>query len=204
MPVDIVEDWVRHDVEDVVVQTVDTALAHWMGYDQAGMCVHARTRATALALEHDGDVYSCDHFVEPHYKLGNISDGRTMLQMVASPQRIAFRQATLDTLTEYCKGCDVTFACNGGCPKDRLITTPAGEPGPHQPCAGHQKFFRHIDTPMRAMADLLRHGHDATGARPRYATRDTRRAGAAPCTCGSGSTSAPCRGEHALIIGAVE
>ena len=141
----------------------DTALAHWLGMDQAGMCVHARTCGDAVALEHNGDLYSCDHYVEPDYLLGNIAEGRTLLQLVDSPQQRAFGQAKLDTLTDYCRSCDVRFACNGGCPKDRFIETPDGEPGLHYLCAGYQVFFRHVDRPMKVTAGLLRQGRDATG-----------------------------------------
>ncbi len=127
----------------------DTALAHWLGMEQAGMCVHARTCGDAVALEHNGDLYSCDHYVEPEYLLGNIAQGRTLLELVDSPQQRAFGQAKLDTLPDYCRTCDVRFACNGGCPKDRFIATPDGEPGLHYLCAGYQMFFRHIDQPMK-------------------------------------------------------
>jgi len=192
--IDVFEEWVRHDVGDVFVQSFDTALAHWMGHDQVGMCVHARTCGTALALEHNGDLYSCDHYVEPGFKLGNIADGRTMLQMVASPQQRAFGSAKLDTLTDYCKSCDVRFACNGGCPKDRFISTPDGEPGLHYLCDGYQLFFRHIDLPMRGMADLVRRGQDATGIRAKYERRDARRSADDPCTCGAGTTWGSCHG----------
>ena len=190
--IEIFEDWVRHDVGDVFVQAFDTALAHWMGMDQAGMCVHARTCGTALALEHNGDLYSCDHYVEPGFLLGNITEGRTLLDMVASPQQVAFGSAKLDTLTPYCKSCDVRFACNGGCPKDRFIQTPDGDPGLHYLCAGYQMFFRHVDAPMRVMAGLLRSGHDATGIRQKYAARDARRAATDPCTCGSAKAWRDC------------
>jgi uncharacterized protein len=171
--IDVFDEWARHDVGDVFVQEFDTALAHWLGMDQAGMCVHARTCGTALALEHNGDVYSCDHYVEEDYLLGNIADGRTLLQLVTSPQQTAFGNAKLDTLPAYCRGCDVRFACNGGCPKDRFLRTPDGEPGLHYLCAGYQRFFRHIDEPMRVMAELLRRGADATGVRDWYAEGDT-------------------------------
>jgi uncharacterized protein len=122
------------------------------------MCVHARTCGTALALEHNGDVYSCDHYVEEDYLLGNIAGGRTLLQLVTSPQQTAFGRAKLDTLPEYCRRCDVRFACNGGCPKDRFIITPDGEPGLNYLCAGYKAFFHHVDGPMRFMADQLRRG----------------------------------------------
>ena len=90
--VEVFEEWVRHDVGDVFVQEFDTALAHWLGMDQAGMCVHARTCGSALALEHNGDLYSCDHYVEDDHLLGNIADGRTLLELVASPAADGLRQ----------------------------------------------------------------------------------------------------------------
>jgi uncharacterized protein len=158
------------------------------------MCVHARTCGSALALEHNGDVYSCDHYVEPDYRLGNIAEGRPLLALVASPQQQAFGRAKLDSLPAYCRGCDVRFACNGGCPKDRFLSTPDGEPGLHYLCAGYQRFFRHVDEPMRVMAGLLRRGQDATGVRDWYAARDARRGGDDPCTCGSGRTWQRCHG----------
>ena len=170
--VEVFEEWGRHDVGEVFVSMFDTALAHWLGMDQAGLCVHARTCGEALALEHNGDLYSCDHYVEPGYLLGNLADGRTLLELVDLPQQKAFGQAKVDTLPAYCRECDVRFACNGGCPKDRFLTTPDGEPGLHYLCEGYQTFFRHVDEPMTVMADLLRRGQDATGLRDWYAARD--------------------------------
>ncbi len=173
--VDVFDHWVRHDVGDVFVQMFDTTLAHFLGYENVGLCVHARTCGEALALEHNGDVYSCDHFVEPGYKVGNLADGRTLLDIVESPAQRAFGEAKLDTLPGYCRGCDVRFACNGGCPKDRFATTPDGEPGLHYLCAGYQQFFRHADKPMRLMASLLRQGRSADEVRGWYARRDAGR-----------------------------
>ena len=196
--IDIFEEWARHDVGDVFVQMFDTSLAHWLGMEQAGMCVHARTCGDAVALEHNGDLYSCDHFVEPEYLLGNISQGKTLLQLVDSPQQRAFGQAKLDTLTDYCRQCDVRFACNGGCPKDRFIETPDGEPGLHYLCAGYQMFFRHIDQPMKVIAGLLRRGQDATGLRDWYARQDAKRDPDAPCSCGREARWADCHGRAAV------
>ena len=167
--VDVFEEWVRHDVGDVFVQMFDTALGHWLGYDQVGMCVHAKTCGGALALEHTGDVYSCDHYVEPDYLLGNIAQGRRLLDLVESPSQVEFGLAKESTLPRYCRSCDVRFACNGGCPKDRFLTTPDGEPGLNYLCEGYQLFFRHVQEPMRTMADLLRKGRDATGVMQSYA-----------------------------------
>ena len=199
--VDVFEEWVRHDVGDVFVSMFDTALAHWMGMDQAGLCVHARTCGDAVALEHNGDLYSCDHYVEPDYLLGNIAEGRTLLQLVDSPQQRAFGRAKLDTLPAYCLSCDVRFACNGGCPKDRFLTTPTGERGLHFLCEGYRLFFHHVDQPMQVMANLLRNGRDATGVRQWYAAADARRDPSAPCTCASGRSWANCHGSVADALG---
>jgi uncharacterized protein len=192
--VDVFEEWGRHDVGDVFVPTFDTALAHWLGMHQTGACVHAETCGDAVALEHNGDLYSCDHYVEPEHLLGNITQGRTLLQLVDSPQQRAFGAAKRDTLPAYCRSCDVRFACHGGCPKDRFLVTPDGEPGLHYLCAGYQLFFRHVDEPMQMMAALLRNGRDATGLRTWYAGRDAKRGADALCTCGSGRTFAACHG----------
>lgn len=192
--VDVFEEWARHDVGDVFVPTFDTALAHWLGMHQTGACVHAETCGDAVALEHNGDLYSCDHYVEPEFRLGNIAEGRTLLQLVDSPQQRAFGAAKRDTLPAYCRSCDVRFACHGGCPKDRFLATPDGEPGLHYLCEGYQLFFRHVDQPMQTMAALLRNGRDATGLRGWYAARDAQRHPADPCSCGSGRAFAGCHG----------
>ena len=197
--IDVFEEWARHDVGDVFVQVFDTALAHWMGYDQMGMCVHAPTCGSALALEHTGDLYSCDHYVEPEYLLGRIgaapeAGGRTMLELVDSPQQRAFGQAKRDSLPQHCRDCDVLFACNGGCPKDRFDTTPDGEPGLHHLCVGYKAFFHHVDAPMRFMADELRAGRDAAGLRDWYARADGQRGRNDLCSCGSGSKWKKCHG----------
>jgi uncharacterized protein len=169
----VFDEWARHDVGDVFVPNFDTALAHWLGMHQVGSCVHAETCGTEIALEHTGDVYSCDHYVEPGYLLGNIAEGRTLLQLVTSPEQVAFGQAKRDTLPGFCRRCDVRFACHGGCPKDRFITTPDGEPGLHYLCAGYQQLFRHIDAPMRELARLVRTGGDPAALRDWYADRTT-------------------------------
>ncbi|WP_211244886.1 anaerobic sulfatase maturase [Intrasporangium oryzae] len=192
--VEVFEEWARHDVGDVFVQMFDTALAHWMGLDQVGMCVHARTCGSALALEHNGDLYACDHYVEEDYLLGNIRGGRPLLALATSPRQQEFGRAKLDSLPAQCLSCDVRFACNGGCPKDRFLTTSDGESGLHYLCAGYQRFFRHVDGPMKVMAALLAQGADATGVREWYAARDARRAPADPCPCGSGRGWADCHG----------
>jgi len=190
--IDVFEAWVRHDVGEVFVQMFDTTLAHFLGYENAGVCVHARTCGDALALEHNGDVYSCDHFVEPDHLVGNLADGRTLLEIADSQVQQAFGSAKLDTLPDHCRRCDVRFACNGGCPKDRFTLTPDGEPGLHYLCSGYKAFFGHVDKPMRLMAAALRQGGTADAVRHWYATRDSRRDPAGPCTCGSGTPFGQC------------
>src|SRR5580693_7052456 len=148
----IFDEWVRRDVGKVFVQTFDVALGSWLG--QHNLCIFSPTCGNAVALEHTGDLYSCDHFVEPDYLLGNIREA-TMAEMVASPRQREFGIAKRDTLPNYCRECDVRFACNGGCPKDRFATTPDGEPGLNYLCAGYMAFFRQVDEPMRRMAQLL-------------------------------------------------
>ena len=152
--IDVFEEWVRRDVGEVYVQMFDVALANWVG-EPPGLCVHSETCGLALALEHTGDLYSCDHFVEPRYKLGNIKEHR-MLDLVASQQQVQFGLDKRDTLPQFCLECDVRFACHGGCPKDRFIRTPDGEAGLNYLCPGFKAFFHHVDQPMRVMGDLLR------------------------------------------------
>ncbi len=196
--IDVFEEWARRDVGDVFVQMFDTALAHWLGMEYAGLCVHAPTCGSALALEHTGDLYSCDHYVEPEYLLGSLAEGRTMLDLVDSPAQHSFGDAKRDTLPQYCRDCDVRFACNGGCPKDRFTTTPEGEPGLHYLCQGYQAFFRHVDDPMRVMAAEVRAGRDATGLRDWYAHADAQRGRNEPCSCGSGVKWKRCHGARTL------
>ena len=123
------EEWARHDVGDVFVSMFDTALAHWMGMDQAGLCVHARTCGDAVALEHNGDLYSCDHYVEPGYLLGNIAEGRTMLELVNLPQQKAFGQAKLDTLPQYCRTATCGSPATAAAPRTGSSPPPTASPG---------------------------------------------------------------------------
>lgn len=196
--IDVFEEWVRSDIGTVYVQMFDTALANWSG-EPGAMCVHAETCGQQLALEHTGDLYSCDHYVEPGYRLGNIKD-RHLLELVALPQQQAFGQAKRDTLTQYCLDCDVRFACHGGCPKDRFATSPDGEPGLHYLCPGYQAFFRHVRRPMEAMARLLHQGRAPAELMNAYATEDARRGRNDACTCGSGRKWKRCHGAPLAVL----
>jgi uncharacterized protein len=149
----IFDEWVKRDVGRVYVQQFDAALANWAG-EPAGVCVFAENCGRAVAVEHNGDVYSCDHYVYPRYKLGNLLD-TSLAALVDSPRQQDFGRAKSATLPRYCRECPVRFACHGECPKHRFLRTSDGEPGLNYLCAGYKKFFTHIDSPMRTMAALL-------------------------------------------------
>jgi len=150
----VFEEWVRHDVGEVFVQFFDVALANWFG-EPPSLCVHAPTCGLAPALEFNGDVYACDHFVEPAYLRGNIAR-QHLRDLLAAPEQRRFGQDKLDSLPRQCLVCKVRFACHGGCPKDRIRSTADGEPGLNYLCPGYLAFFRHVDAPMRRMCELLR------------------------------------------------
>jgi uncharacterized protein len=150
----VFDEWVRRDVGQVFVQHFDVALGAWLSQPGA-LCVFAPTCGTALAMEHNGDLYACDHFVEPDYLLGNIRK-RDLVELVASSKQVQFGRDKMAKLPKYCLECEVRFACHGGCPKNRTIRSPQGEPGLNYLCQSYKDFFQHIDEPMRIMAFLLR------------------------------------------------
>ena len=150
----IFDEWLKADVGRVFVQIFDVALAKWMGLS-GGLCIFEETCGFGLALEHNGDLFSCDHYVEPRHRLGNIIHTE-MIDLVASENQIKFGQHKADSLPRYCLECDVRFVCNGGCPKDRIRQAPDGEYGLNYLCEGYKTFFHHIDGPMRRMVQLLR------------------------------------------------
>jgi len=151
----IFDEWVKRDVGEIFIQMFDVTLGAHIG--QYSLCVHAPTCGSALVLEHNGDLYSCDHFVEPDHKLGNIHQ-TPLIDLVTAPQQVTFGRNKQTTLPTMCQKCDVRFACNGGCPKDRFATTPDGEPGLNHLCDGFQSFFRHTSEPMKKMVALINAG----------------------------------------------
>lgn len=156
--IDVFEEWIKADVGRVYVRTFDVALGSWLG--QHNLCIVSPTCGNALALEHNGDVYSCDHYVEPEHRLGNIKD-KDLGEMVASPAQRKFGQDKFTTLPKYCKECPVLFACYGECPRNRFIKTPDGQEGLNYLCAGYKAFYQHIQPAMKVMAALLRKGRFA-------------------------------------------
>ena len=195
----VFEEWVRCDVGGVYVRHFDSALANWVGAPP-GSCVSSETCGQALALEHNGDLYSCDHYVEPRYLLGNIRQTH-MIDLVTSDRQHRFGQDKLSTLPRHCRECEVRFACHGGCPKNRFVETPDGEPGLNYLCVGYKMFFKHVDAPMRMMAGLLREGRAPKEIMNLYAGEDRSRgaqfAGVGrneSCPCGSGLKFKRCHG----------
>jgi len=194
----IFDEWVRRDVGTVFVQAFDVALGNRVG--QFALCVHAPTCGDALVLEHNGDVYSCDHYVEPDHRLGNITQS-PLAELVALPRQRAFGQAKRDTLPTHCRACDVLDLCHGGCPKDRFDTTPAGETGLNHLCEGYRAFFRHLGPALDFMAGELRAGRPPAGVMEETARRDAalreavaRTGRNESCPCGSGRKTKHCHG----------
>ena len=207
----IFDEWVRHDVGRVFVQLFDVALGQWMGAGSS-LCLFAETCGVALAMEHNGDVYSCDHYVYPKYKLGNLMNA-SLGQLVFSDQQRRFGTDKRDTLPRYCRECDVRFACNGECPKHRFMTTPEGEPGLNYLCPAYKRFFHHVDPHMRVMAQLVHGRQPAALIMQMLANEERAKAQAAnrsststgdrtvgrndPCPCGSGKKYKKCHGANA-------
>jgi len=198
----IFDEWVRRDVGRTFVQLFDISLELWTGME-ASLCIFRKTCGAALAIEHSGDLYSCDHFVYPENRLGNIMES-PLASLVASAQQQHFGEAKESTLPRYCRECDVRFACNGECPKHRFLTTPDGEPGLNYLCAGYKMFFHHIDPYMRFMAAELAAERAPANVMRWVAEEDARaqqgktgrvkigRNG--PCPCGSGRKFKQCCG----------
>jgi serine-type anaerobic sulfatase-maturating enzyme len=151
---DIFDVWIRKDVGRFFIQIFEVALQSWLGMQQS-LCVFRETCGSALVLEHNGDIYSCDHFVYPEYKLGNIAND-TLRTLVFSDNQQAFGQAKYEKLPKYCMNCEVRFACNGECPKHRFVNTPDGETGLNYLCAAYKQFFTHIKPYMEFMSDQIR------------------------------------------------
>jgi uncharacterized protein len=162
----VFDEWLYDDVGQVFVQIFDVALEIW-ALRQASLCVFDETCGRALALEHNGDLFSCDHFVTPEHRLGNLMDV-SLAKMVESPKQRRFGQAKRNSLPAYCRACDVRFACNGGCPKNRFVLTPEGEPGLNYLCAAYQHFFHHIVPVMEQMTAALRAGKPAASVVPQF------------------------------------
>ncbi len=203
----IFDQWVRNDVGRSFVQIFDVQLGIEMGMGSS-LCVFSETCGRAMALEHNGDLYSCDHFVYPQYKLGNIAE-QSIEEMVNSAQQQKFGMDKQSTLPHYCQVCPVKQNCQGECPKHRFTITPDGEPGLNYLCAGYKQFFTHIKPYLKVMCDLLNRGRPASDIQRMLAIQEGRTVaepsipqrtfgGPAgrndPCPCGSGKKYKKCCG----------
>lgn len=202
----IFEEWVRHDVGRVFIQVFEECLSVWAGRG-AGVCIYQETCGGALALEHNGDLYACDHFVDPEHLLGNITLA-PLADLAASPRQSAFGAQKQSSLPAQCLSCDVRFICNGGCPKDRIGTSRDGEPGLNHLCEGYYRFFKHVDPYMRRMVELLHSGLPAAALSAQLRAEGERRWARVgrndPCPCGSGKKYKACclsRGRHCAPFG---
>jgi uncharacterized protein len=191
--IDVFEEWVRCDVGRVYVQLFDVTLEAHFGRHL--LCIHAPTCGYGPALEHNGDLYTCDHFVEPGQELGNIHE-TPLVELVASPKLRKFGDDKRDRLTRQCQSCEVRFLCNGGCPKDRFATSRDGEPGHNFMCAGLEAFFQHTRPAMQVMANLLRSRKAPAEVMAWVAAEDARRDPYQPCPCGGGRKFKFCHGDR--------
>ena len=189
----IFDEWVRRDVGEMFVQTFDGVLAAYLR-GTSSLCIFQPTCGEGVALEHNGDLYSCDHFVDPAYLLGNILRDAGRRAGRAPSSNSPSGRPSRRPCPRYCRDCEYLFACNGECPKNRILLTPDGEPGLNWLCAGLKVFFAHTDRPMRLMAEHPRarrrgaRGHDLLAEEARATGRND------PCPCGSGKKYKRCCG----------
>ena len=155
----VFDEWVRADVGEYFVQIFDSTLANWVG-QQPGVCTLAKTCGHAGVMEWNGDVYQCDHFVFPEYRLGNIRE-RSLTEMMYSEKQLRFGADKRDGLPGQCRECEYLFACNGECPKNRFVKTESGERGLNYLCRGYRKFFSHVAPYMDFMKGELLAGREA-------------------------------------------
>jgi uncharacterized protein len=187
-------EWVRHDIGRIIVQIFEEAARPAYGQDHS-LCIFRPTCGDVPVIEHNGDFYSCDHFVTPEHRLGNIQT-TSLLELIDHPAQLAFGQDKWESLPRYCRECDVRTMCNGGCPKDRITLTPDGEAGLNYLCAGYRRFFSYCRDYTRQMAALRCAGQPAermmqllrnaeAKARPAVGRNN-------PCICGSGRKYKKC------------
>lgn len=149
----VFDEWLKEDVGVYYIQLFDSTLANWVG-EQPGVCTLAKTCGHAGVMEFNGDIYACDHFVFPEYKLGNIYT-QSLTEMMYSQRQLQFGVDKYEKLPSSCKACEYLFACNGECPKNRFIRTANGEPGLNYLCKGYKKFFSHVAPYMDFMKKEL-------------------------------------------------
>jgi uncharacterized protein len=196
--VDIFDEWVRNDVARCYVQIFDATLANYVG-ENPGLCVFNDTCGDALIMEHNGDLFSCDHFVYPEYYLGNITE-TALIDLVKSQKQFDFGIEKRNKLPRYCLQCEVRYACHGECPKHRFLHTSDGKPGLNYLCEGYRLFFRHVEPYMEFMAKELKNKRPPANVmswirnKKNQATKPVMPERNDPCPCGSGKKFKNCCG----------
>ena len=189
----VFDEWKRRDIGQVKVQIFEEVSTTAFGQEPR-LCIFRKTCGDIPVIEHNGDFYACDHFVDNGHLMGNIA-AKPLVKMLESPQQRTFGQAKQDTLPQYCRSCDVLNLCNGECPKNRLIQTPDREPGLNYLCAGYKRFFNHCRPFAEELADLWRRqSHEPQTPESMTATvRSGPKTGRNdPCPCGSGRKYKKC------------
>jgi serine-type anaerobic sulfatase-maturating enzyme len=197
----IFDEWVRNDVGKVFVQIFDSSLSSWMG-NPASVCIFEKVCGRGVILEFNGDVYSCDHFVDNGHLLGNIKE-ESLSEMVNSDSQQSFGLDKWNGLTEKCKKCDVLFTCNGGCPKNRILNLKDETNRQNYLCEGYKRFFTHIQPYLKIMGEELQNKRPASNIMEILkASRPQKNIGKQipgrndPCFCGSGKKYKKC---HAIL-----
>jgi uncharacterized protein len=189
----IFDEWMRHDIERIKVQIFDEAARTAFGQEHA-LCIFRKTCGDVPVIEHNGDFFSCDHFVDAKHRLGNIQE-RPLVELLESLEQRAFGQTKSDTLPRYCQTCEVRNMCHGGCPKDRILHTPDGEEGLNYLCAGYKRFFTHCQPFVAELSALWRqqpHGQEIAPAQAKSARANPTTGRNDPCPCGSGRKYKKC------------
>jgi uncharacterized protein len=189
----IFDEWMAQDIERVNVQIFEEVARTAFGQEHA-LCIFRKTCGDVPVIEHNGDFFSCDHFVDTEHRLGNIQE-TPLVDFLESPAQRSFGQAKLDTLPRYCRACEVRNMCHGGCPKDRILHAPDGEAGLNYLCAGYKRFFTHCQPFVAELAALWRRQSlerhmplvqaMSSRASPKTGRND-------PCPCGSGKKYKKC------------
>ncbi len=183
----IFDEWVNEDIGRVKIQIIEEATRTAFNQEHT-LCIFKQRCGGVPVVEHNGDFYSCDHYVDQDHLLGNIMD-RSLAELLDSPEQKAFGQAKLDTLPQYCRGCEVLDMCNGECPKNRFIRTPDGESGLNYLCEGYRKFFIHCKSFVNEVAARWQKQlgeQQGAGHHPVRVGRND------PCPCGSGKKYKNC------------
>lgn len=153
--IQIFNEWVRQDIGVIFIMNFEWALASWTGIPSP-ICIFAEECGSALAMEHNGNLFSCDHYVDPEFQLGNIKDG--LINIINQPLQYAFGEFKRDALPSVCKNCEFRFACHGECPKNRFLVSEQDEPGLNYLCTSYKKYFKHINPYMNVMKQILQAG----------------------------------------------